>query len=89
MHLVAFYVDHMAIKLLVNKRDLRGRVAWWVLLVSKFDYTIQYKSGEAHCQAYHLFRLSKEFGPLGIDHDLSEVQLFVVRQAPTWSDYIA
>ena len=34
---VVFFVDHMAIKYLVNKAELSGRLARWVLLLSEFD----------------------------------------------------
>ena len=34
---VVFYVDHMALRYLVNKPDLSGRIARWVLLLEEFD----------------------------------------------------
>ena len=36
------FVDHIAIKYLVNKAELSGRLARWVLLLSEFDYTVEY-----------------------------------------------
>jgi hypothetical protein len=42
---LVFFVDHMAIKFLVNKPELNGRLARWVLLLEKFDYTVDYKPG--------------------------------------------
>jgi hypothetical protein len=44
---VVFFVDHMAIKYLVNKPDLSGRLARWVLLFQEFDYMVEYKPGSA------------------------------------------
>jgi hypothetical protein len=43
---VVFFVDHMAIRYLVNKPELSGRLARWVLLLTEFDYTVQYKPGK-------------------------------------------
>jgi hypothetical protein len=45
---VVFFVDHMAIKYLVNKAELSRRLARWVLLLEDFDYTVEYKPGRMH-----------------------------------------
>ena len=45
---VVFFVDHMTIKYLVNKPELSGRLARWVLLLEEFDYTVEYKLGRMH-----------------------------------------
>lgn len=70
------FVDHIAIKFLVNKPDFSGRLARWVLLLSNFDYIVQYKHGKAHYQTNHLSRLSEELVSHRIDDDLPNVQLF-------------
>ena len=69
-NLVVFFVDHMAIKFLVNKTKLSGSLAGWVLLLEKFDYTVEYKRGRMYLQADHLFRLSEEVGFSPIDDSL-------------------
>jgi hypothetical protein len=61
---VVFFVNHMALKYLVNKLDLSGRLAHWILLLEEFDYTMEYKPGRMHKQADHLSRLSKDLGSL-------------------------
>ena len=66
-NLVVFFVDHMAIKYVVNKPELNGRLARWVLLLKEFDYTVQYKPGRMHLQADHLSRLSEDMGTSPID----------------------
>jgi hypothetical protein len=63
-NLVVFFVDHMAIKYLVNKAELSGRLARWVLLLEKFDYLVEYKPGRMHLQADHLSRLSGKISNL-------------------------
>lgn len=45
MNPVMFFVDHMALKYIVNKPDLSGQLARWVLLFIKFDYIVKYKLG--------------------------------------------
>jgi hypothetical protein len=47
-NLIVFLVDHMAIKYLVNKAELSGRLARWILLLGEFDYTVEYKPGRMH-----------------------------------------
>ena len=50
---VVFFVDLMAIKYLLNKAELSGRLARWVLLLKEFDYTVEYKPGRMHLQTDH------------------------------------
>ena len=69
---VVFFVDHMAIKYLVNKAELSGRLARWILLLKKFDYTIKYKVGRMHLQADHLSRLSEKVGENPVDDRLMD-----------------
>ena len=47
-NLVVFFVDHMTIKYLVNKAELSGRLARWVLLLEEFDYAVEYKPDRMH-----------------------------------------
>ena len=61
---VVFFVDHMAIKYLVNKAELSGRLTRWVLLLEEFDYTVEYKSVQMHLQTDHLSRLSEDIGDI-------------------------
>ena len=62
MNKVIFFVDHMVLRYLVNKPDLSGRLARWILLLTEFNYMVQYKPGKMHLQADHLSRLSEEVG---------------------------
>ena len=64
---MVFFVEHMAIKYLVNKPELSGRLARLVFLLEEFDYTMEYKSGHMHLQADHLSRLSEDVGTTPID----------------------
>ena len=81
---VVFFVDHMAIKYLVNKPELSGRLARWILLPEEFDYTVEYKPGRMHLQVDPLYRLSEEMGTIPIDDSLMDDRLFVVTSTPDW-----
>ena len=86
---VRFYVDHIAIRYLVNKPDLSGRLARWVLLLEEFDYQVEYKPGKMHKQADHLSRLSEEENKEPIDDNLVDESLFHISSAPAWYHHIA
>ena len=81
---VVFFVNHMAIKYLVNKAELSGRLARWVLLLEEFDYTVEYKPGRMLLQADHLSRLSEEMGTSPIDDKFIDDNFFLVTSSPDW-----
>jgi hypothetical protein len=43
-----FFVDHMALVYLVNKPQVSGRIAQWLLLFLEYDFTVVYKPGKTH-----------------------------------------
>ena len=54
---VIFHTDHNPLKYLVNKPDLLGRVARWILLFQEFNFEVQYKTGRANANEDFLSRL--------------------------------
>ena len=48
---VIFHTDHNSLKYLVNKPDLMGRVARWMLLLQEFHYEIRVRPDKAHGNA--------------------------------------
>ena len=75
-----FYVDHDALKYLINKPDLSGRLARWVLLLQEFNFTVVVRPGKSHGNADHLSRL-EPMGPVNtvpLDDNLSDADLFEV-----------
>ena len=89
MNKVIFFVDHMALRYLVNKPDLSGRLARWILLLIEFDYTIQYKPRKMNLQVDHLSRLSTETRIEEMDDEFLDGRLFAVQKVPLWYSYIA
>ncbi|GJW16372.1 reverse transcriptase domain-containing protein [Tanacetum coccineum] len=51
------YMDHSALKYLMNKQDAKPRLLRWVLLLQEFDITIHDKKGSENLAADHLSRL--------------------------------
>ena len=56
---VVFHTDHDAIRHLVNKPDLSGRVARWIMLVQEFQYQIKVKPGLGNKNVDFLSRLEE------------------------------
>lgn len=76
-----FHTDHDALKYLVNKPDLSGRLARWILLLQEFTYTVVVKSGKLNSNADFLSRLRgrepekdipDEFPDEFLDRDISD-----------------
>ena len=86
---VVFFVDHMALRYLVNKADLSGRIARWILLLEEFDYKVVYKPGRLNVQADLLSRLYDTHDTVPVDDDLPDAMLFAIRVVPTWYEHIA
>ena len=53
---IVFYTDHDSLKYLVNKSDLFGRIARWILLLQEFNYEVIVKPGKANSNADYLSR---------------------------------
>ena len=53
---VVFHTDHNSLKYLVNKPDLSGRIARWILLLQEFNYEVVVKPGKANSNADYLSR---------------------------------
>jgi hypothetical protein len=61
-----FYVNHMALVYLINKPQLSGRIAKWVLLFLEYEFTIIYKPSRTHVVTDVLSRLPYSSNPLGV-----------------------
>ena len=77
-----FHIDHDALKYMVNKPQLSGRIARWVLLLQEFDFDVDVRPGKKHANANFLSRLSKEVNPTSIDDSLHDAHLFNVDVIP-------
>jgi hypothetical protein len=80
---VIFHTDHDSLKYLVNKPDLSGRIATWILFLQEFNYEVVIKSDKANSNADYLFRQRGEESVADISAevpdevpDLPEVAVF-------------
>ena len=53
---IIFHTDHGSLKYLVNKPDLSGRIARWILLLQEFNYEVMVKPGKSNSNADYLSR---------------------------------
>ena len=77
-----FHVDHDALKYLINKPQLSGRIARWVLLLQEFNFTIKLRPRKSHANADHLSQLNEEIGTKPIDDSFPAAQLFYIDVIP-------
>ena len=78
-----FHTDHDALKYMINKPLLSGRIARWILLLQEFNFTIEIRPGKRHANADHLSRLTNELGKEPIPDALPDANLFVIDVIPT------
>jgi len=71
-------VDHDALKYMISKPQLSGRIARWVLLLQEFNFDIQVRPGKHHTNADHLSRISNDLSIDPIDDNFPDAQLFQV-----------
>ena len=77
-----FYVDHLALQYLVNKPQVSGRLAWWLLLFLEFDFKVIYKPGKTHGVADALSRNEGAEPATGIPDQTTDAQLLSMQ--PDW-----
>ncbi len=65
-----FYVDHMALVYPVNKPQVFGSIAKWLLLFFKYEFIVVYKHGRTHVVVDVLSKLLDSSKPLGILHQI-------------------
>jgi len=87
MNPIFFFINHMAIKYLINKPKLSGKLAQRVLLLIKFYYVVEFKLGKKPLRVNHLSQISTE---LGIDdiNDFLDNWVFTVQDVPTSYEHL-
>ena len=72
------FIDHLALKYLVNKLVLGGNICRWLLLFQEFDFEIIVKPRCLNVGPDHLSHIETGEEPTNIDDGLSDAQLFRV-----------
>jgi hypothetical protein len=74
------FIDHFALKYLVNKSVLGGRICRWLLLFQEYDFEIIVKPRRMNKGPYHLSRLEHGEEPTRLEDTLSDAQLLAIRK---------
>jgi hypothetical protein len=77
-----FYLDHIALVYLVNKPQVSGRLARWLLLFFEYDFIVVYKPNKTHVVAHALSRLPYSTEPTNVLNQTIDASLFYTR--PEW-----
>ena len=75
------FTDHSALKYLVNKPVLGGRICGWLLLFQEYDFEIILKPGRLNDGPNHLSRIDSGEEPSNLEDNLPDVQLFSIQIA--------
>jgi hypothetical protein len=79
------FVDHMALVYLVNKPQVSGRIARWLLLFLEYDFTMVYKLGKTHGVADALSKSPNGEPATGVEDQLADASLYSVQPIiPDW-----
>jgi hypothetical protein len=74
------FIDHSALKYLVNKPVLGGRICIWLLLFQEYDFEIVVKPGRMNKGPDHLSRLEHGEKPTSLEDTLPDAQLLAIRK---------
>ena len=75
------FTDHSALKYLVNKLVLGGRICRWLLLFQEYDFEIIVKLGRLNAGPDHLSRIDSGEEPSNLEENLPNAQLFSIQSA--------
>ena len=73
------FTDHSALKYLVNKPVLGGRICRWLILFQEYDFEIIVKPRRLNLGPDHLSRLESGEEPISLDEGLPDAQLFSIQ----------
>ena len=76
-----YYIDHSALKYLVSKPVLGGKICRWLLVFQEYDFEVVVKPIRLNVGPNHLSCIEKGKDPTNLEEGLPDVQLFVVRIA--------
>jgi hypothetical protein len=73
------FTDHYALKYLVNKPVLGGRICRWLLLFQEFDFEVIVKPGKLNAGPDHMSRITNGEEPANLEGNFPDAQLFSVQ----------
>ena len=75
------FTDHSALKYLVNKPVLGGRICRWLLLFQEYDFEIIVKPGKLNAGPDHLSKIDSGEEPSNLEDSFPDAQLFSIQIA--------
>ena len=75
------FTDNSALKYLVNKPVLGGKICRWLLLFQEYDFEVIVKPGRLNAGPDHLSRLESGKEPISLGECLPDAQLFSIQIA--------
>ena len=85
---VKMFTDHSALKYLVNKLVLGGRICRWLLLFQEYDFEIIVKPGKLNAGPDHLSRIDSGEEPSNLEDNFPDAQLFSIQIADEYYEDI-
>ena len=82
------FTDHSALKYLVNKTVLGGRICRWLLLFQEYDFEIIVKPGRFNARVDHLSRIDSGEEPSNLEDNFPDAQLFSIQITDEYYDDI-
>jgi hypothetical protein len=73
------FTDHSALKYIVNKTVLGGRIFRWLLLFQEFDFEVIIKPRKLNACPDHLSRVTNGEEPTSLEDNFPDVQLFSIQ----------
>jgi hypothetical protein len=73
------FIDHYALRYLVNKLVLGGRISTWLLLFQEFDFEVVVKPGRLSAWPDYLSRITSGEEPRSLEENFLDAQLFSVQ----------
>ncbi|KAL3686421.1 hypothetical protein R1sor_008995 [Riccia sorocarpa] len=83
-----FFVDHQALRYIVNRPSRSEKLARWMLLLQEFNFTVEYKPGKSHVNADFLSRLPGEPSLTALDMNPIGFSLFAITTQAPWTDQL-
>ena len=77
--LFKMFTNHSALKYLVNKPVLGGRICKWLLLFQEYDFEIIVKPGRLNAGPDHLLWIDSGEEPSNLEDNFPDAQLFSIQ----------
>jgi hypothetical protein len=83
-----FFIDHYALKYLVNKPVLEGRICRWLLMFQEFSFEVIVKPGRCNVGPNNLSKLESGKSDREVDDQLLNANLFWIEAIPEYLEDI-